>query len=367
MFGTILTIIFILLTVYVLWRVRLALPAVARRYHKTYIAAGTLPLALYLIGRYFGRSGAGEFAVVLELVGFDCLMAYFLCALCLMLADIITGFGWWLKKYALPLQRAALLTGVVLSLLAVVQGMRAPEIVPYEVVLPGLPQELDGTVVAVMADLHLGELLGAEWLAERVAQVQEMRPDLIVLPGDMFEGHDQPDFTVLAELRGLRAPLGVWAVLGNHDRGNSEALTRLLPQECGIRVLRNSCTEIRPGLVLAGVDDFNAHHRGDDNHDLLTNTLASCPAGLTIFLKHSPRYAEVAAAAGADLTISGHTHGGQIWPLSYMAERLYPLLAGRYDVDGMPVIVSRGVGTWGPRMRLWRPGEISRIILHRTG
>ena len=94
--------------------------------------------------------------------------------------------------------------------------------------------------------------------------------------------------------------------------------------------------------------------------------LANRPPGAAILLSHSPLQAGAAAAAGAGLMLSGHTHDGQIWPFGYLVRLSYPLLGGRYEVDGMPVIVCRGTGTWGPRMRLWRPSEILRITL-RSG
>jgi predicted MPP superfamily phosphohydrolase len=83
-----------------------------------------------------------------------------------------------------------------------------------------------------------------------------------------------------------------------------------------------------------------------------------------VLLSHTPWQADRAARAGAELMLSGHTHGGQIWPFGYLVQTAYPLLAGRYDVDGMPMIVSRGTGTWGPRMRLWHRSEILRVTLH---
>ena len=95
-------------------------------------------------------------------------------------------------------------------------------------------------------------------------------------------------------------------------------------------------------------------------------TLANRPPGAVILLSHSPLLADVAATAGAGLMLSGHTHNGQIWPFGYLVRLSYPLLGGRYEVGGMPVIVCCGTGTWGPRMRLWRPGEILRITL-RSG
>jgi predicted MPP superfamily phosphohydrolase len=128
-------------------------------------------------------------------------------------------------------------------------------------------------------------------------------------------------------------------------------------------VLRNEKAMIRPGLVLAGVDDLTSNHRSGAKIDLITRTLASRSSGATILLSHTPWNADLAAKEGAGLMLCGHTHGGQLWPFGYLVKRVYPLLAGRYDVDGMTVIVSRGAGSWGPPMRLWQPGEIIRVTL----
>jgi hypothetical protein len=87
------------------------------------------------------------------------------------------------------------------------------------------------------------------------------------------------------------------------------------------------------------------------------------PVGATILLSHSPLQADKVAAAGVGLMLSGHTHNGQIWPFNHLVALRYPLMGGRYQVEGMTVVVSRGAGTWGPRMRLWRPSEIVRIKL----
>lgn len=131
----------------------------------------------------------------------------------------------------------------------------------------------------------------------------------------------------------------------------------------GVKVLHNEWSELSPGLVLAGVHDLTRNHRSGSGADLVTEALSGRPSGAAIFLSHTPWQAEQAAAAGAGLMLSGHTHGGQIWPFGYLVRRVYPLLGGRYDVNGMTVLVCRGTGTWGPRMRLWRPGEILRVTL----
>jgi len=114
------------------------------------------------------------------------------------------------------------------------------------------------------------------------------------------------------------------------------------------------------------VDDLTTIQRrtGQVSH-YISKTLVGRPPGATILLSHTPWETEKAAKAGVGLMFCAHTHGGQIWPFDYLVKLRYPLLEGRYEVNGMTVIVSRGTGTWGPRMRLWSPGEILRVTLHR--
>ena len=155
--------------------------------------------------------------------------------------------------------------------------------------------------------------------------------------------------------------MGNWAVLGNHEfHGRSDM--RLF-KEVNFELLRNKWIEVSPGFILAGVDDLTTNHRRKQVDDPISKALAGRPSGATIFLSHSPWYAEEIAKSGVKLMLCGHTHGGQIWPFDYLVRRRYPLLEGRYEVDGMTVIVCRGTGTWGPRMRLWSPGEILHITL----
>ena len=214
-----------------------------------------------------------------------------------------------------------------------------------------------------LSDLHLGFLRNERWLKERVAQVQAERPDVIVLLGDIFEGHGRPSKELATGLQALKAPMGVWAVLGNHEfHGRDNGIVPVF-EDAGITVLRNERAVVRPGLVLAGVDDLTSNHRSGVNADLIAGTLPARSSGATVLLSHTPWNAGQAAKAGAGLMLCGHTHGGQIWPFGYLVKTIYPLLAGRYDVDGMTVIVSRGAGTWGPPMRLWRPSEIIRVTL----
>ncbi len=362
MFGTILISIITLLQVYVFWRLT-SVPLLNRNFPPKYIVGvGVLLWALFVGGRVYGHSGAGPLAWFLEFAGMNWLGILFLVTVPLLAVDCLTGFGFLLPRLAPALRGGAILLGVFLSAIALAQGMRAPVIERYEVGIKDLPVALDGTVIIAISDLHIGSLLNKKWLAKRIRQVQGEKPDLVFLLGDLFEGHGQPQSALLPVLRGLTAPLGVWSVNGNHENHGNHDSSSLL-RAAGFQLLANRWAEIRPGFVVAGVDDLTTQRYGGKEGDPLAKALAGRPPGATILLSHTPWQYEEAAQAGVDLMLAGHTHGGQIWPFSYLVKRSYPLLAGRYEVAGMTVLVGRGTGTWGPRMRLWRPSEILRITL----
>ena len=363
MFGSILISIFTLMHTYVFWRAA-SVPLVSRHVSlNLLIGTGVLLWAVFFIGRVYGHSGTGALAATAEFFGMLWMGVLFLLFIPLLAADIITLFGLLLPKVAPLIRGWALAIGAVLSIIALVQGLRPPVVQPYEVSLPDLPRAMDQTVIVALSDLHLGALIGKRWLAARVAQVKEQRPDLVVFLGDLFEGHGEPREELLSILRSLSAPLGVWAVTGNHEFHGGRNRSMGWFDQAGIQLLRNRWVQLRPGFILAGVDDLTVKHRTGLDGDFIAQALSDRPPGATILLSHTPWETEKAARAGASLMLCAHTHGGQIWPFGYLVSRTYPLLAGRYDVSGMVVIVCRGTGTWGPRMRLWRPGEILRVTL----
>jgi len=287
----------------------------------------------------------------------------FLTFIAMLLTDLVTGFGLLLPRLAPWLRLGALGVGALLSLIAVIQGMRPPVVREYEVHLRGLPQEMDGTVLVAVSDLHLGSLIGERWLEARLAQVRTLDPDMVALLGDIFEGHGRAQGRLLELLGDLSAPLGVWGVHGNHEsygrrRGGNSAV-----EEAGVEVLRNRWIQVQPGLVVAGVDDLSPRRAESEGRDMVIGALSGRPDDATVFLSHRPLQAETAADEGVGLMLSGHTHAGQVWPFGYLVQREYPYLAGRYEVGQMTLIVCRGTGTWGPRMRLWRPGEILKVTL----
>jgi uncharacterized protein len=367
MFGGILILICSLMHGYVLWRIS-NVPFVKQHLHLRYLTLIILIMwALLFSGLFFGHNRSGDLASALESIAMTWMAILFLVFTTVLMADVLTGFGFFLSRRAATIRGWGLIAGALLSVAALIQGHRTPVVDKYEVYLNGLPKELDGTTLVGLSDLHVGSQIDDKWLASLVSQVNELKPDLVVLLGDIVEGHtSEKENIYAAALAHLSAPLGKWAVLGNHenyrDGGGSSTL---LFEKAGIPVLRSSWKELKPGLVLAGGDPpLGRMGRRDIVPGSISSVLAGRPHGATIFLSHFPQGAEEAAKAGAGLMLSGHTHGGQIWPFNWIVKQSYPLFQGEYKVDGMTVIVSRGAGTWGPRMRLWKPGEIVLVTLH---
>lgn len=331
------------------WRTGLVLAA----------AAGWIgfPLAMWL-SRAIGRVVAP-----LEIAATTWIGVLFLLLVCLLAADLVTGFGWLAAGWWRQARTAAVAAAGVLSVVALVQGLRAPEIREHVVTVKGLRPEYDGLRIAQLSDLHIGPFLKGPWVEERVAEVEALRPDLVLVTGDLVEQDAALAEPVVPPLRRLHPRLGVWGVTGNHEyyAGFEKSLRAF--EAGGIRLVRDSSVEIAPGLVLAGVDDLSARRQFGIDGRPVDRSLVGRPAGTTIYMSHSPWEVERAAELGVDLMLSGHTHAGQIWPFIYLVRLAYPYASGRYDVNGMTLIVSRGTGFWGPPMRLFRRSEITAITL----
>jgi uncharacterized protein len=305
----------------------------------------------------------GRVAGPLEFVGSIWVGVLFLLLVCLLAADIVTGFGWLAPAWWRQARTMAVAAAGVLSLFAVVQGLRAPEVCAHVVQVRGLRPEYDGLRVVQLSDMHVGPFLGSRWIEGRIAQVEALRPDVILVTGDLVDQDAALSEPLVPALRRLRAPLGVWGVLGNHEFYAGLDRSARVFDGSGITLLRDTSAQIAPGLVLAGVDDLSARRQfGVDGHPV-DRALIHRPPGTTIYLCHSPWLAERAAELGVDLMLSGHTHSGQIWPFIHIVRLMYPYVVGRFNVNGMTLIVSRGTGFWGPPMRLFRRGEITAITL----
>jgi uncharacterized protein len=351
--------------IYVFWRAS-SVPVIARLLPRGVLWSVACVLWTSYIGaRIASHFAPGRLSRFIEVLGANWIGVLFLLLITLLAADAVTLFGLLLPRFAVKLRGWALVAGGLLCVIAFAQGLRAPVVQNYEIRLAGLPPESDGTVMVLASDFHLGTLLGKNWLSARIEQIEAQKPDIIVLGGDIVEGDDPSEVEFLPQLRSLSAPLGVWAVTGNHDsdgggleRGNS------LLEGAGFHVLHDRWAEMKPGLILAGVDDLTTRRHHGETGNFIEQALAGRPPGAaTVLVSHTPWDVEMAAKESVGLMLASHTHDGQIWPFGYLVRLSHPFLAGRYEINAMTIIVCRGTGSWGPRMRLWRRGEIVRVTL----
>ncbi len=244
------------------------------------------------------------------------------------------------------------------------QWLRIPT---YRVALPGLHPHLRGLRVVQLSDLHADGVFGtAQRLAWWNRTARSLRPDLIVLTGDFITHHPRWAADLRAGLQGLQAPLGVFAVLGNHDYWVSAPAVMDALASQGIRVLRNQVVLVRRGagaLALAGLDDVMENH-----HDLARVVAALPPQGPALLLAHEPDIADQVAATGRFAwQLSGHSHGGQVClpgigpiVLPPYGQR-YP--RGWYRVGPMLLYTNRGLGMVPPRVRFGCPPEMAVFVL----
>ena len=318
----------------------------------------------YPAGRLLFAAGWRGVGRVVEYLGAAWMGTLFLLFALLLVSEVVTLVGFAPRPWTLAVRSIAVVLALLAAGVAWIGGIRGPRLVEHEVVVPGLPAEADGLTVALVSDVHLGTLVGRARWNDVLERVGESRPDLVAVVGDLVDGDAGVVEQMVDDLRRLRAPLGVWAVLGNHEHYAGPARTRRLLADAGFSLLDNAATEVRSGVWVAGVPDARGARQTGSLPADLGEALADVPAGAAVvLLQHSPEDEARAAAAGVGLMLSGHTHGGQIWPFGALVRLTYPHIAGVYRVEGMEGVVSRGAGWWGPPMRLGAPAEVWRIVL----
>jgi uncharacterized protein len=259
------------------------------------------------------------------------------------------------------LAAAALATALALR-----SGLGGPEVKEVKVRLPRLPKALDGTTIVQVSDVHVGgATIGRQFVESMVAVINSLNPDVVAITGDLVDGSVRKLTEHVAPLEKIIARYGAYFVTGNHEYySGAEPWCREL-SGLGIRVLRNERVSIGDGdasFDLAGIDDHEARRFGHPPN-LEQAVAGRDPNRELILLAHQPRAGFEAERHGVGLQLSGHTHGGQIWPWTYMVYLQQPIVAGLARIGQTQVYVSRGTGYWGPPFRLHAPSEITKIVL----
>ncbi|MEU4035672.1 metallophosphoesterase [Streptomyces collinus] len=271
--------------------------------------------------------------------------------------------------------RARIVTWAVLGVAAVLlvwgytEARRVPRVRQLDVQLPRLGAGLDGIRVVLITDTHYGPLDRARW-SERVCEtVNTLEADLVCHTGDIADGTAERRRAQAVPLGTVRATHARVYVTGNHEYYSEAQGWVDLMDQLGWEPLRNRHLLLERGgdtLVVAGVDDVTAESSGLEGHRAhLTGALHGADPDLPVLLlAHQPKFVDRAAAAGIDLQLSGHTHGGQIWPFHHLVRIDQPVLAGLSRHGARTLLyTSRGTGFWGPPFRVFAPSEITLLVL----
>jgi predicted MPP superfamily phosphohydrolase len=278
---------------------------------------------------------------------------------------------------ARALAGGAVLASGAASAASVRSATGAPRIHEVPVRLERLPKQLSGLTLAQISDLHVGPTIGEKEVRRVVDMTNGLEPDAVVITGDLVDGSVAELRRATQQLAQLRARYGVYFVTGNHEyySGAAEWIEEL--RRYGIRPLQNERVTLgdrAPGgasIDLAGLDDWSMARAADGRWPALDRALAGRdPDRSLVLLQHQPRGLPEAVRSGVELQLSGHTHGGQIFPWNFVVGAVYPYCKGLYTHreggQSGQVFVSCGTGYWGPPMRLGAPAEISKIVLTPT-
>lgn len=247
------------------------------------------------------------------------------------------------------------------------EARRRADIEEITIPLVNLPKEFEGFRIVQFTDLHAGPTIKRAFVEGIAEQVDALKGDCLVFTGDLIDGSVAWLKNDVAPLRDLSAPFGKFFITGNHEYYSGVIPWIEEAGRLGFDVLLNEHRVLQRGagrIVLAGVTDYSAGDFISEQTSSAASALAQSPAGLVrIVLAHQPRSVYDVAAAGADLQISGHTHGGQFFPWNRLATFNQPFIKGLHKYKKTWVYVSRGTGYWGPPIRIGIPPEITVLRL----
>jgi predicted MPP superfamily phosphohydrolase len=272
---------------------------------------------------------------------------------------IVAG-AYWITGSTLPrFSVAVVMFGIALA--ATIYGLINATVIRVSrvtVKLPNLPEAWQGRTAALVTDLHLGPLSSQAFLRRVIARLRSLKPDAVFISGDMFDGPTLGLDQLVAPWREYSAPRGGFYVTGNHDEFAERSLYLDPAKRVGLQVLNNEKVTL-DGLQLIGLHDSEAGNPTELRQIL--SQVQIDPQRPSVLLAHRPINLSIAEEAGVSLQLSGHTHGGQIWPWNLLVSRIYGRAAhGLSRLGRLQVYTSYGVGTWGPPLRV---GTNSEIVL----
>ena len=341
-----------------------------------------LPLAAFFLRVFFAPAGLHA---TLSWIGFASLGFFFLLFSLTILRDLglpaLRGADYLVERARgtgfMPEPRLFLrvTNGIVFVAAATLatygfHAARRPQTVQVAVPVKNLPTELEGFRIVQISDVHVGPTIGRDFMERLALQSNELKPDLVVITGDVADG-------TVAQLRRKVEPLsrlvsrhGTFLCTGNHEYFSGPLSWLAEYRRLGITVLVNEHRLIARGsarLLVAGIADHDAKSIFPAHASDPEAAFRGAPdADVKILLAHQPRSIFAAAKYDFDLQLSGHTHGGQMWPFHIFVRLQQPFLSGMNAFENRRVYVNRGAGYWGPPFRIFAPPELTLLTLTRA-
>ncbi|MBX7115573.1 MAG: metallophosphoesterase [Myxococcaceae bacterium] len=238
-----------------------------------------------------------------------------------------------------------------------------------DIAIDNLPEAFEGFRIAQITDVHIGETLDGQFLTRVVQSVNDLNADMVAVTGDLVDGAVSKIADEVAPLQGLQAKEGAFYITGNHEYYHGGPEWESYVASLGLHVLHNTHRVIhRQGaaLTVAGVTDLEGRNRGPSHAPDIEAALENAPPHAPkILLAHQPLFARYAQNKGISLQLSGHTHGGQIFPFMFFVKLQQPVVSGYKVIGDVPTYTSRGTGYWGPPFRLGAAPEITLLTLRR--
>ena len=273
--------------------------------------------------------------------------------------------GWHINPKNISALSYANLIVVVLSLIICIyglyQGNKSPNIVNIIEETPRIQR--DWRIVQI-SDFHINKATSVTTLRSFVDMLDSLAPDIIVLTGDIFDDDVSNLSKQISVLGSLSAPHGIYASIGNHEFYNGLSSWMYQYEKMGFSLLMNKGVTVGDDIFIAGIPDAYTASFDPEHNINFTHTLAnSTTKQYKILLSHNPELVDSISSFNFQMVLSGHTHGGQIFPFHIFAKKANKYLSGDYNVNGIKLHVSNGAGTWGPAMRILAPSEITVIDL----
>jgi predicted MPP superfamily phosphohydrolase len=257
--------------------------------------------------------------------------------------------------------------GGVTAAYGTLRAFTPAEVSTVEVRLPRFPHALEGLTIVQLTDIHVGSFVRREFMDALVEETNALRPDVVAITGDLVDGDVGRLGEFVGRLANLEARYGRFFVTGNHEYYSGVEQWTAFLESIGISVLRNRRVQIGDASAsfdLVGVDDWSGSRwREEQRYDLERALAGRDPERAAVLLAHQPMNFEEAVRSGIGLQVSGHTHGGQLFPFTSLVGIRYPYHRGHYTHEDGHLYVSRGCGFWGPPARVGSAPEIVQIVL----